>query len=227
MSAASMSTGSTATIRPRRCWATRALPICLVMLTLLVLSSMVLVDVVVGSSAQRSSWLLGQDSIRQWLERQTWDGLVTLIVCGVIAACGAIAVVAALVPGQRDLLPMWSPDRLTVGYLSAHSAAAALSTSALNVDHVLSAHVRLDRHRARVVFRTAAATRVEYDAVVTAVNATLQRRFASFGLVRPVRLRVKPRKFRPRTQEASPLTTPAPVAAPEPSDIDSERVSTS
>jgi hypothetical protein len=186
-------------------------PTCLLAFVPLVFSVAVLIDVAASSRPGRKSWLLDQGAVWQWLESQPWDGLVTLIVWGVIAACGTLAIVAALLPGQRDLLPMWSPDRITVGYLSARSAVAVLKASAFDTEQVLSARVRLGRRRGRVSFRIATATRDEYDTVVSAVEAALQQRFKSFGLVRPVRLRVKPRKFRPHPPEV-----PAQLVPPEP-----------
>lgn len=210
-----MSATETLTARAPRRWSARAMPVCLLALVALILGTAVLVDVVVSSTTRRGSWLLGYDAARQWLERQPWDGLITLIVCGAIAAGGVITLVAALLPGQRDLLPMWSSDRLTVGYLSAGSAASALIASALNIDRVRSARVRLGRRRARVSFRIVTATREEYETVVAEADDALRRRFASFGLVRPARLKIDAPKFRPPPYVAPSPAPPAVPAGPE------------
>lgn len=197
---------------PRR-WSTRALPACLIAMLFLVVSVLLLIDVVHRVlGARHSSWLLSQAGVLDWLAEQRWDAAATLFAAASFIACGAGLTLLALLPGNRDLLPMRSSDKLIVGYVSASSARQALLTSALHAGQVVSARVRLSRRRATVVIRSAASERAEYDAMLSRIEAAVQRRFESFGLTQPrrVKFRVKKRRERP-----IPAVRTPPIEAPE------------
>jgi len=179
----------------------------------LVVSALLLVDVVHRVLGGRhSSWLLGQTAVLDWLAQQRWDEAATLIAAGSFMACGAGLVLLALLPGNRDLLPMRSSDKLIVGYVSASSARQALLTSALHAGHVVSARVRLSRRRATVRIRSAASERSEYDVVLNQVKAAVQQRFEGFGLARPRLVKFTGKKLRERPIPA--VHTP-PIEVPE------------
>ncbi|MGH8240906.1 MAG: DUF6286 domain-containing protein, partial [Steroidobacteraceae bacterium] len=137
---------------------------------------LVLVDIVRVLDHNHRSWLLDQAPFLDWLNRRRWEQHATLLIAGGLVLAGAWCVLAALLPGGRDLLPMRSPSRSAIGYLSATSAAAALRASALGVENVVGVRVRLGRRSAKVKIRIAAGDQSQFDEVNRRARAAVERR---------------------------------------------------
>jgi hypothetical protein len=221
-----MSADNSAVVRPRRRWSARALPICAFALVALVAASLVGIDVARTLDHKHHSWLLNDIPVLDWLADHRWEQHITVAVGGVLALVGGWCVFAALLPGWRDLLPMRSAERITVGYLSRASVTDALRASALDVEHVVWVHAHLGRRCARVKVRIAAGDQEQHDAVRRRVHAALRRRFDSFGLAAPKELTFSTVKFRP---EPPPIPGPSPAtdqAQPSASHSDPKRSET-
>ena len=114
---------------------------------------------------------------------------------------------AAVLPGNRNFLPLRSPGRNTPAFLEKSHAVRALRAAARR-DHVLAATVRFGRRRVKVKVRVVAADSEAEREILERVEAAVRERFDSFGLVRPTKLVLRAKSFRP------PAPKPRPGAVP-------------
>lgn len=180
---------------PRRRWSSRALSVCLLAFVVLGAAVAVATDVVRVWAGHEKSWLIHHEQL-EWLTSAHWDALGVRLASASLIVVGLGLVAAALLPGNRNFLPLRSPSKTTPTFLEKADAVRALRAAARR-DHVLAATVRLSRRRARVKVRVVAADTDEEREILERVDAAVRERFDSFGLVRPTRLVLRAKSFRP------------------------------
>ncbi|WP_174361637.1 DUF6286 domain-containing protein [Nocardia paucivorans] len=147
---------------------------------------------------------MSYDRVAYELHGRTWDEPQVLAVGSAVAVIGALLLVTALLPGRARVLPLTDsrPDGIEAG-IGRRDLRALLRHSAMEVEGVVSARVRIRRDLALAIVRT---DRRSHDDMAAAVCSVLGERVREVGA--PLR-RVHARVHGPHRERRSTHRRPA------------------
>lgn len=158
---------------------------------LLAFGVLVVVEVVHTALGMGGHVLLPWESLARFGRTHTWSSTLVRTISAVVAAVGAVLLVAELRPRRPGALVLETgEDTVTTAGMTRRSLRQALLSCAYEVDGVDSARVRLRRHRARV---TATTVLSDPDRVRERLTAHLDEWVDHLGLVRPPAVSVRVR----------------------------------
>lgn len=158
---------------------------------LLAFGVLVVVEVVHTAFGMGGHLLLPWESLTRYGRTHRWGDNQVRAICAAVGALGALLLALELRPRRPSALRLVTGEDTVTAGMTRRSLRQALRTRAYDVDGVVSARVRLRRHRARVHATTVLS---DPDEVRDRLAAHLHGWLDQLGLERPPTLSVRVRR---------------------------------
>jgi hypothetical protein len=165
-------------------------PLAFILAAALLAVCVVLIAEVIGFAAHHSPLLVHWTTWYRWARSTRWDATVIRVWAAVLLVIGLVILVLELKPPRASRLPVRSGNDATDAAVTPRGLAGMMRASAVGVDGINSATVRVRRRRARITATAAARGRPAADALTDPVRQALHACLDSLDLRHPPHLRV-------------------------------------
>jgi Family of unknown function (DUF6286) len=165
-------------------------PLAFVLAAAVIAAAVVIIGEVIGVAAHRSPLLVHWTTWYDWARRTRWDAFVVRVWSAVLILMGALILILELKPSRVTRLPLRSGDDATDAAVTRRGLAGMLRASAIGIDGISSATVKVRRRRAHVTAVSAARGRSAAGALTEPVTQAARSRLDQLGLRHPPRLKV-------------------------------------
>jgi Ni/Fe-hydrogenase subunit HybB-like protein len=165
-------------------------PLAFILAAALIAGCVVVIAEVIGFFAHHSPLLVHWSTWHHWARTTRWDALVVRVWSAILIVIGVLVLALELKPRRVTRLPLRSLHEATDAAVTRRGLARMLPAAATGVDGIVSATVKVRRHRARITAISAARGRAAAGAHTEPVTHALQARLDNLNRHRPPRLRV-------------------------------------
>jgi hypothetical protein len=165
-------------------------PLALLLAAALLAASVVIIAEVIGFAVHHSPLLVHWTTWYHWAEKTRWDAIVIRVWSAILIVIGAVILALELKPPRATRLPVRSDDDATDAAVTRRGLAGVMRATAIGIDGISSATVKVRRRRASVIATSAARGRPAAEALTEPVRQALTGCLDNLDLRHPPRLRV-------------------------------------
>ncbi len=165
-------------------------PLGFILAAALLAACVILIAEVIGFAVHHSPLLVHWTTWYRWGKSTRWDATVIRVWAGILLLVGVLILALELKPARASRLPVRSGDDATDAAVTPRGLAGMMRASAVKVDGINSATVRVRRRRARVTATAGARGRPAAEALTEPVRQALDSCLDSLDLRHPPHLRV-------------------------------------
>jgi hypothetical protein len=165
-------------------------PLAFILAAALIAGSIVVIGEVIGFAVHHSPLLVHWSTWYHWGRKTRWEDFVVRVWSAVLIIIGIGVLALELKPRRRNRLALRSGDDATDAAVTRRGLARMLKASAIGVDGISSASVKVRRRRASITAASAARGRPAATALTEPVIQALGGCLDGLNLRHPPRLKV-------------------------------------